>query len=137
MRWGARRVFSLAVVYGLLSMCARAQEAPDEEAKQEKQGEVAERGPAGPEPALQESAERVVTGQVRAPASEDEKVILSPWRVGDVKGEERKQESRKRRERVLRKEEKQKRVMEHRKKRAQARAKRVKRETNLLYPTNY
>ena len=119
----ARRVLCLAVVYGLLSACVRAEEVPVQEEKEET---------ADHEPADHEIVERPPSSKTG-----EETVVLSPWRVGGEQGEERKEEAKRRKERVLREAEKKKRVLERRKKRAEERAKRVKRETNPLYPTNY
>ncbi len=129
----ARRVLSLAVVYGLLSVCARAQETPDQEAPDQEEKEEA----ADYETADYEAADHEIIEMPLSSGTGDETVILSPWRVGGVKGEERKEEVKKRKERVLREAEQKKRVLERRKKRVRERAKRVKRETNPLYPTNY
>ncbi len=123
MSQGARRIFSLALVCGLLSLYAWADEPPDQ-----KEGEEASH---------RRAPDREIVKQADVSATQDEKVILSPWRVGDAKGEKRKEESKKRKERVLRKAEKKKRDLERRKRQAEARAKRVKRQTNPLYPTIY
>lgn|GEM_PF-2995031 len=122
MNKGGQRVLCLALAYGLLAVGVGAQEPTVEEKKEEA---------AGQEPDTPVFEEPLPSGE------ENDTVVLSPWRVGDVKAEERKEELQRRRERVLREAEKKKRALEQRKKRTQERAQRVKRETNLLCQTNY
>jgi len=138
----ARQALFLAVLYGLLSFGVRAQDAPATQEQADAAQEVLGREAAGPQAVDGESADLEVSDPGgAAPALSSGKkeptVVLSPWRVGGVRDEKRKEESRRRKERVLRESEQKKRVLRRRKKRARERAEKVKRETNPLYPTYY
>ncbi|MGE5279801.1 MAG: hypothetical protein ACM3L6_03540 [Deltaproteobacteria bacterium] len=85
----------------------------------------------------QETAPEKAVVKPAASTPEDEKVVLSPWRVGNAKTEERKRELEKRRQRVLRKAKKEKRNIERRKKEARERAARKKEQPDSFFPTNF
>jgi len=109
-------VVLLAVVAGLLNIPAWAQQAS---------------GQKEPIPRPQNVEESSSSG------AENEKVVLSPWRVGSAEGEKRKRELKKRQKRVLREAKKRQRDIEWRKKKAAQRAKKRKKEPNHFFPTHY
>jgi len=68
---------------------------------------------------------------------EGEKVVLSPWRVGDVRMEERKRVIEERRARVLRETETKRREASRRKERIQEESERKKKDGDQFFPTDY